>query len=76
MKQLKSLFVAGAAVAASAAAPAFAAGEVAAGITAVQTEVTTYIGLGITAAFALLALSLAPDIGIGLVKKWVRKGAK
>ncbi|MNZ29792.1 hypothetical protein D3C78_470460 [compost metagenome] len=55
---------------------AFAAGEVAAGITSVQTEITTYIGLALTAAFALLALSLAPDVGISLIKKWIKKGAK
>jgi len=55
---------------------AFASGEVAAGITAAQTEITGYIGLAITAAFALLTLSLAPDVGLSLVKKWIRKGAK
>lgn len=73
----KSKLAVASAVLLSAMAPAaFAAGEVASGIAAVQTEVTTYIGLGITAAFVLLGLSLAPDIGLGLVKKWVRKGAK
>ena len=45
-------------------------------MTELQTTVMTYIGLGITAGFALLAASLAPDVGMGLVKKWVKKGAK
>lgn len=55
---------------------AMAAGEVEAGITATQTTVTSYIGLAIAAGFALLGLSLASDVGIGLVKKWIKKGAK
>ena len=63
-------------IAAAAAGPVFAAGEVEAGMTELQTTVMTYIGLGITAGFALLAASLAPDVGMGLVKKWVKKGAK
>lgn len=54
----------------------FAAGEVEQGITDVSGKVTTYIGLAIAAAFGLLTLSLAPDIGLTLVKKWIKKGAK
>lgn len=63
-------------VAAAAAGPVFAAGEVESGITDLQATILTYIGLGVTAGFALLAASLAPDVGMGLVKKWVKKGAK
>lgn len=55
---------------------AFADGEVAAGIASIKTEVLTYIGLGIAAAFALMLASLAPDIGLALSKKWIKKGAK
>lgn len=55
---------------------AFAAGEAEAGLTAVETAVKTFIGLCIAAGFGLLALSLAPDIAMGLTKKWVKKGAK
>lgn len=55
---------------------AMAAGEVEAGITATSATVTTYIGLAIAAGFALLGLSLASDVGMGLVKKWIKKGAK
>lgn len=55
---------------------AFAAGEAEAGLNAVKGEVLTFIGLGIAAGFALLGASLAPDIAMGLTKKWVKKGAK
>ncbi len=55
---------------------AFAAGEVEAGITQTQTTILTYIGLAIAAGFALLTASLAPDVGMTLVKKWIKKGAK
>lgn len=55
---------------------AFAAGEVEAGITEAQTTIMTYIGLAIVAGFALMAASLAPDVGMTLVKKWIKKGAK
>ncbi|CAN7582997.1 hypothetical protein LJR071_004162 [Pseudomonas sp. LjRoot71] len=55
---------------------AMAAGEVEAGITATSATVTTYIGLAIAAGFTLLGLSLASDVGMGLVKKWIKKGAK
>ncbi len=55
---------------------AFAAGEVEAGITEAQTTILTYIGLAIAAGFALLTASLAPDVGMTLVKKWIKKGAK
>ena len=55
---------------------AFAAGEVEAGITEAQTTILTNIGLAIAAGFALLTASLAPDVGMTLVKKWIKKGAK
>lgn len=55
---------------------AMAAGEVEAGITATSATVTTYIGLAIASGFTLLGLSLASDVGMGLVKKWIKKGAK
>lgn len=55
---------------------AFAAGEVEAGITEAQTTILAYIGLAIAAGFALLTASLAPDVGMTLVKKWIKKGAK
>lgn len=55
---------------------AFAEGEAAAGLASVKAEVLTFIGLGIAAGFALLGASLAPDIAMGLTKKWVKKGAK
>lgn len=55
---------------------AFAAGEADAGLAAVQTAVLAFIGLCITAGFALLVASLAPDVGMSLTKKWIKKGAK
>ncbi|UVO19976.1 hypothetical protein [Stutzerimonas stutzeri] len=55
---------------------AFAAGEVEAGLSEAQTQILTYIGLAIAAGFALLTASLAPDVGMTLVKKWIKKGAK
>lgn len=55
---------------------AFAAGEAEAGLEAVKTAVMTFIGLSITAGFALMVASLAPDVGMSLSKKWIKKGAK
>lgn len=55
---------------------AFAAGEAEAGLDAVKTAVMTFIGLCITAGFALMVASLAPDVGMALSKKWIKKGAK
>lgn len=55
---------------------AFAAGEVEAGITEAQTTILTYIGLAIAAGFALMTAALAPDVGMSLVRKWIKKGAK
>lgn len=55
---------------------AFAAGEVEAGITEAETTILTYIGLAVAAGFALLTASLAPDVGMTLIKKWIKKGAK
>lgn len=52
-----------------------AAGEVGTAITTLQTETITNIGLVVTAAFAVLVVSLVPDIGLGLAKKWIKKGA-
>jgi len=52
-----------------------AAGEVATAITDLQTQTITNIGLVVTAAFAVLVVSLVPDIGLGLAKKWIKKGA-
>ncbi|OCX95275.1 MAG: hypothetical protein BFD77_08045 [Pseudomonas sp. CO183] len=63
-------------VAAVAAGTAFADGEVEAGLTELTTTVKVYIGLGVAAGFGLLVASLAPDVAMGLVKKWVKKGAK
>lgn len=51
------------------------ADEISDGITSLQTQILTYVGLGITACIAILLVSLAGDIGIGVAKKWLRKGA-
>lgn len=55
---------------------AFAAGEVEAGIEDLKTQVLTFIGLGIVAGLALMAASLAPDVGMSIARKWIKKGAK
>lgn len=55
---------------------AFAAGEAEAGLDAVKVAVLAFIALCITAGFALLVASLAPDVGMSLTKKWIKKGAK
>ncbi|AOE85582.1 hypothetical protein [Pseudomonas sp. TCU-HL1] len=55
---------------------AFAAGEAEAGLEAVKTAVLAFIALCITAGFALMVASLAPDVGMALSKKWIKKGAK
>ncbi|GLU36573.1 hypothetical protein [Pseudomonas sp. NBRC 100443] len=44
-------------------------------ITSLQAKILTYITAGIAACVALLLVSLAGDIGIGVAKKWLRKGA-
>ncbi|TWH76191.1 hypothetical protein LX59_01111 [Azomonas agilis] len=49
--------------------------QVTAGIASLQGQVLTYVGLGIGACVAILLVSLAGDIGIGVAKKWLRKGA-
>ncbi|MDB6141329.1 MAG: hypothetical protein JWP80_373 [Pseudomonas sp.] len=48
---------------------------VATNITSLQASVITDIGLVVAAAFAVLVASLVPDIGLGLAKKWIKKGA-
>ncbi|GEM_PF-5005189 len=47
-----------------------------AAISALQATVLGFIGLGVAAGFAVLAASLAPDIGMSLTRKWIKKGAK
>lgn len=55
---------------------AFAADSaVPAAITELQSSTITNIGLVVTAAFAVLVAALVPDIGLGLAKKWIKKGA-
>lgn len=71
----KRAFVALFAVAAVASSPVFAAGEVAAAVTSLQSETIGNIGIVVAAAFAVLVASLVPDIGLGLAKKWIKKGA-
>ncbi|HCA1453244.1 TPA: hypothetical protein MNK97_005587 [Klebsiella pneumoniae] len=44
-------------------------------ITSLQAKIISYIGMGITACVAILLVALAGDIGIGVAKKWLRKGA-
>lgn len=70
--RLQAMFAVGTVVAASG---VMAAGEVATAITDLQTQTITNIGLVVTAAFAVLVVSLVPDIGLGLAKKWIKKGA-
>lgn len=55
---------------------AFADGEVEAGIDSLKTAILVFIGLGITAGFALMVASLAPDVGMSIARKWIKKGAK
>lgn len=50
-------------------------GDVASNITTIQTQTVANIALVVTAAFAVLVASLVPDIGLGLAKKWIKKGA-
>lgn len=49
---------------------------VSAGITEVTDTVKLYIGLGIAACIGLMVVSLAPEIGITVGKRWIRKGSK
>jgi hypothetical protein len=51
------------------------ADEVTDGMTSLQTQIITYVTLGITSCIAILLVSLAGDIGIGVAKKWLKKGA-
>lgn len=54
---------------------AFAADDLSSAVTSLQTETISNIGLVVAAAFAVLVASLVPDIGLGLAKKWIKKGA-
>ncbi len=54
---------------------AFAAGDMASAVTALQTETIANVALVVAAAFAVLVACLVPDIGLGLAKKWIKKGA-
>jgi len=49
---------------------------VSAGLDAVVDDVVLYIGLAIVAGLALMGASLAPEVGMTLGKRWIRKGAK
>ncbi|MFK4136818.1 hypothetical protein ACI2KR_31815 [Pseudomonas luteola] len=78
VKEKMKRHVVPAVVGAAAVAPMMAAhaeGEIEAGITSLQTTVIGYVGLGISACIAVLLVSLAGDIGIGVAKKWLKKGA-
>lgn len=70
---LKGLIVASAMVASS----AFAADTdaVSTAVTSLQASTIANIGIVVTAAFAVLVAALVPDIGLGLAKKWIKKGA-
>lgn len=39
-------------------------------------NVILYIGMAIVAGLALMGASLAPEVGMTLGKRWIRKGAK
>lgn len=73
---LKRALKIGTAVALMGGGVAMAEGEVAAGIASLQTAILVFIGLGITAGFALMVASLAPDVGMSIARKWIKKGAK
>ena len=85
MEKLQSLFTnkhvnraakAAGTVALMGAGVAFADGDpTASNISALQTAIIALVGLGAAAGFAVLAASLAPDIGMGITKKWIKKGA-
>lgn len=70
---LKALFVASAVVGPM----AFAADTdaVSTAVTSLQASTIANIGIVVTAAFAVLVAALVPDIGLGLAKKWIKKGA-
>jgi hypothetical protein len=70
---LKALFVGAAVVAPM----AFAADTdaVSTAVTSLQASTIANIGIVVTAAFAVLVAALVPDIGLGLAKKWIKKGA-
>lgn len=56
---------------------AFAEGDPTSGaISGLQTAIIATVGLGAAAGFAVMAASLAPDIGMSVARKWIKKGAK
>lgn len=56
---------------------AFADGDpTASSISSLQVAIITTVGLGAAAGFAVMAASLAPDIGMSVARKWIKKGAK
>jgi hypothetical protein len=71
---LKALFV-GVAVAAPMAFAADGDSAMTQAITTLQSSTIANIGLVVAAAFAVLVAALVPDIGLGLAKKWIKKGA-
>ena len=75
MRRRAGQSVAGSVALVSVAAFAAEGGQIEAAIGQLQTTITGYISLGITACVALLLVSMAGDIGIGVAKKWLRKGA-
>lgn len=58
------------------AAPAFAAGELAAAATATQTEVLSNAGIAVAAGFAVLTVVLGYSSGFSLLKSFISKGAR
>jgi hypothetical protein len=44
-------------------------------VSSLQASTIANIGIVVTAAFAVLVAALVPDIGLGLAKKWIKKGA-
>ncbi len=46
------------------------------GIDDIVDNVILYIGMAIVAGLALMGASLAPEVGMTLGKRWIRKGAK
>lgn len=74
-KSVVKAVVLGVAIAAPMAFAADGDSAVATAITTLQSNTISNIGLVVTAAFAVLVAALVPDIGLGLAKKWIKKGA-
>lgn len=73
----KSIVTTSVTVLAMGAGMAFADGDpTAAGMESAKTSVLAMIGLAVAAGFVLMGASLAPDVGLSLTKKWIKKGAK